>query len=549
MNREILGEHNGIINFTVGQRKGLGIAHGEPLYVVKINAKDNEVVVGPINMLMQKKIFIKELNWLEQPQEGQEVTVKLRSSHTGSLATIYSTEEKNKACVILSNDYFGISPGQACVAYKGEQKEIMLAIDNCEKTDLHFAAEEARIEDVEYLVKNGADLHAKDENGRTPLHYAVKESHTEIILFLIEKGVDVHAKDKNGYTPLHWAARKGYAEVVETLIAKGANVNAADNNGETALYLATEGGFINIAKILIEKGANVNTANHKGETVLCVAAECGFVKIVKALLKKEDINVNVQDENGRTALYWAAVYGRGEVVNRLLNTEGIEVNTADNNGETALYWAAAGGHLKIVKALLKKEGINVNAAGGNRETALHRAAAGGHLEIVKALLAAGADINLVNENGMNPLSKAIAHKKTDVYEHMIEHITELKNSGLQLSSYNLGFVEKMAFLHNHKPLIDVLSQYYGSDFQTMTLEEIENFFKKDTNDIVLKIGREEKYPIDLVDFGDVNERHEPKLKLHALGKIINQILKPNSQVDTVGEGIIQIRVGERVANF
>lgn len=121
MNREILGEHNGIINFTIGQRKGLGIDHGEPLYVVKINAKDNEIVVGPINMLMQKKIFIKELNWLEQPQEGQEVTVKLRSSHTGSLATIYSTEEKNKACVILSNDYFGISPGQACVAYKGEQ--------------------------------------------------------------------------------------------------------------------------------------------------------------------------------------------------------------------------------------------------------------------------------------------------------------------------------------------------------------------------------------------------------------------------------------------
>ncbi|MBD0391157.1 tRNA 2-thiouridine(34) synthase MnmA [Wolbachia endosymbiont of Pentalonia nigronervosa] len=121
MNREILGEHNGIINFTVGQRKGLGIANGEPLYVVKINAKDNEVVVGPINMLMQKKIFIKELNWLEQPQEGQEVTVKLRSSHTGSLATIHSTEEKNKACVILNNDYFGISPGQACVAYKGEQ--------------------------------------------------------------------------------------------------------------------------------------------------------------------------------------------------------------------------------------------------------------------------------------------------------------------------------------------------------------------------------------------------------------------------------------------
>ncbi len=118
---KVLGEHSGIVNFTVGQRRGLCIAHSEPLYVVRINTENNEVVVGPINVLMKKKILVKELNWLERPKEGMEVTVKLRSSHAGSLATIYSTDEKNKACVILNDDYFGISPGQACVAYKGEQ--------------------------------------------------------------------------------------------------------------------------------------------------------------------------------------------------------------------------------------------------------------------------------------------------------------------------------------------------------------------------------------------------------------------------------------------
>ncbi|MGL9718990.1 MAG: tRNA 2-thiouridine(34) synthase MnmA [Wolbachia sp.] len=121
VNGKVLGEHNGIVNFTVGQRKGLGIAHSEPLYVIKINAEDNEVVVGQVDTLMQRKVLIKELNWLEQPKKGMEVTVKLRSSHAGSLATIYPAEEQNKACVILNNDYFGISPGQACVAYKDEQ--------------------------------------------------------------------------------------------------------------------------------------------------------------------------------------------------------------------------------------------------------------------------------------------------------------------------------------------------------------------------------------------------------------------------------------------
>ncbi|QCB61724.1 tRNA 2-thiouridine(34) synthase MnmA [Wolbachia endosymbiont of Brugia malayi] len=121
VNGKVLGEHNGIVNFTVGQRKGLGIAYSEPLYVVRINTKNNEIVVGPVNALMQRKILVKELNWLEQPKKGMEVTVKLRSLHSGSLAKIYPAKEQNKAYVILNDDYFSISPGQACVAYKDEQ--------------------------------------------------------------------------------------------------------------------------------------------------------------------------------------------------------------------------------------------------------------------------------------------------------------------------------------------------------------------------------------------------------------------------------------------
>ncbi|MBV0899936.1 MAG: tRNA 2-thiouridine(34) synthase MnmA [Wolbachia endosymbiont of Fragariocoptes setiger] len=118
---KILGEHNGIINFTIGQRKGLRVAYREPLYVIKINAKNNEVVVGPINALMQKKIVIKDINWLEKPKDGQEVMVKLRSSHKGSLAKIYSSQDTDKVYVNLYDDHFGISPGQACVAYLGNQ--------------------------------------------------------------------------------------------------------------------------------------------------------------------------------------------------------------------------------------------------------------------------------------------------------------------------------------------------------------------------------------------------------------------------------------------
>ncbi|WP_333023519.1 tRNA 2-thiouridine(34) synthase MnmA [Wolbachia endosymbiont of Pentidionis agamae] len=123
INGKVLGEHNGIINFTVGQRRGLGVSYHEPLYVIKIKATTNEVIVGPMNALVRKKLFVKDLNWLEQsiPEKGIEVTVKLRSSHSGSPATITSLEEKDKAMVMLKDEYFGISPGQACVVYQGEQ--------------------------------------------------------------------------------------------------------------------------------------------------------------------------------------------------------------------------------------------------------------------------------------------------------------------------------------------------------------------------------------------------------------------------------------------
>ncbi|MCV3769559.1 MAG: tRNA 2-thiouridine(34) synthase MnmA [Wolbachia pipientis] len=122
VNGKVLGEHNGIMNFTVGQRKGLGVSlYNKPLYVIKINAENNEIVVGTVDALIQKKVLLKGLNWLEQPRKGMEVTVKFRSSHVGSLAKIYPVEEQEKICVVLNDDYFGVSPGQACVIYRDEQ--------------------------------------------------------------------------------------------------------------------------------------------------------------------------------------------------------------------------------------------------------------------------------------------------------------------------------------------------------------------------------------------------------------------------------------------
>lgn len=120
---KVLGKHEGIINYTIGQRKGLGIAAAEPLYVVKIDAANHRVVVGPKSALASKQFCIKELNWLaghENLAKGVEVKVKLRSAHEPVAATVYG-KENGYADITLHQPQDAITPGQACVIYDGDR--------------------------------------------------------------------------------------------------------------------------------------------------------------------------------------------------------------------------------------------------------------------------------------------------------------------------------------------------------------------------------------------------------------------------------------------
>ena len=121
LNGKVIGVHNGIIHYTVGQRKGIGIAHEEPLYVIEINSKENEIFVGPKKFLLQREIKLKNLNLLVNDDEfDNNIFVKVRS--TGKLINANIKIEKDKAKVNLLEDEYGISPGQACVFYSKNQE-------------------------------------------------------------------------------------------------------------------------------------------------------------------------------------------------------------------------------------------------------------------------------------------------------------------------------------------------------------------------------------------------------------------------------------------
>lgn len=120
---EVLGRHEGIINYTLGQRRGLGIAWPDPLYVVRLDPENHRVIVGPEEALGNTSFRIRDINWLGQgalPAEGIEVMVKLRSTHEGAVATVKPIND-NEAEVFLPVAQRAITPGQACVMYEGNR--------------------------------------------------------------------------------------------------------------------------------------------------------------------------------------------------------------------------------------------------------------------------------------------------------------------------------------------------------------------------------------------------------------------------------------------
>ena len=123
-NGRVLGQHRGIARFTVGQRKGLGIAAAEPLYVLRLDPENRRVVVGPQSALCETSVYLAELNWLGArlpAGAGVQVSAKLRSTHTPVPATLHLAAASGEAKLVLSAPAGAVAPGQAAVLYDGER--------------------------------------------------------------------------------------------------------------------------------------------------------------------------------------------------------------------------------------------------------------------------------------------------------------------------------------------------------------------------------------------------------------------------------------------
>ena len=117
----VLGRHDGIEFYTIGQRKGLGIATGKPLYVIELDAETNRVIVGDDSLLEKDEFIVERCNWIpwEQPPATFEATAKIRHNHPGSPATVTPLGD-DRARVKFHAPQRAITPGQASVFYQDD---------------------------------------------------------------------------------------------------------------------------------------------------------------------------------------------------------------------------------------------------------------------------------------------------------------------------------------------------------------------------------------------------------------------------------------------
>lgn len=318
--------------------------------------------------------------------------------------------------------------------------------DRC--TPLMMASARGHVNAVTVLTDRGADVTLKSKDGKTALHHAVHDGYRvsvsldEVLSCLIKNGAEVNARDQSGRTPLMEACRHCRANVVTFLIEHGAEVNAHDQSGHTPLMEACSHGEENAVTFLIEHGADVDPQDNYEETALhhAVYSDCESLKILSCLILK-GLDVNACESDGRSPLMIASVRGKVNSVAFLLE-HGANVNLQNKNGETALYYAVSGynGSCEVFRCLIEN-GADVNACLTNDKcTPLMQACDYGQVYTATCLIDYGATLDLQDKNG----DTALHHAVRSVYrDRSIRIVQKLLTAGVSFLFNN----------HEVKPLI------------------------------------------------------------------------------------------------
>jgi hypothetical protein len=232
----------------------------------------------------------------------------------------------------------------------------------------------------------------------------IQAGNRDAALEMIRADADVNAPQGDGTTPLHWAIYKIDAELADALLERGAKPDAVNNYGSSPLAEAVKIADAGLVEMLLDAGADAETPNQDGQTALMLAARAGALEVAELLIR-HGADVNARETwRGQTALMWAADGNFPELA-ALLIDHGADVKTRAMAND----WRAQ---------ITSEPRAQYRPTGGL--TALLYAARSGCTACVPPILAAGADIDQPNPDGVTPLMVAIDNFRFDTAKRLLE---------------------------------------------------------------------------------------------------------------------------------
>lgn len=357
-------------------------------------------------------------------------------------------------------------------------------------TPLAFAVGKDRLDMVEHLIKNGANVNLGNLNHNiTPLMLASLRGNYPIVQILLKHNATVNTIWFDPRTALHCAVIRGSVEIVKTLLEHGADINYVSEGFGTPLFQAVEAKNITMVQFLLDiKDININLGTRtQNTTPLMLAVKNEQFEITQLLLTHPEIYISNANIQGIPALHFWAKYNtpieiiehlikHGSEINKLVNPIGnplhvssarnnldvvrtlikhnANLNLYDNTQKTPLMVATSKGFLKIVKTLLENN-AKVNICDIYGMAAIHIAAASNHLEIMKLLIHFKADINLISLGGdVSPIHVAAKSGHLEVVQELIifgANVRRKSNSGQSVIEFakQSGNAELVNFLRAH----------------------------------------------------------------------------------------------------
>ena len=292
-----------------------------------------------------------------------------------------------------------------------------------EDTRLADAAMKRDVAAVRTLIDQKVDVNAPGADGTPALHWLVRVDDFEDARRLIRAGADASRPNRYGVTPMSLAAANGNAQMIALLLEAGADANVVDKQGETALMAATKVGNIDAVKTLLDHGAAVDTRDPAfQQTALMMAVRDDHPEVVKLLVDR-GAAVNVQTRTGVTPPWILpnSVPGFGHGI-------GIVRGGLPDRGSrflvpgamTPLLYAARDGRVDSAKVLIAA-GAELERTDANGITPLLMAITNDHVDMARYLIDRGANVRAVDWYGRTPLWAAVELRNMDVDSSTFEN--------------------------------------------------------------------------------------------------------------------------------